>query len=200
MSEIKVESITTKFGTARINHNGYWQISSSKEGNNGKRLHRLIYEDYHKLSLLKGTIIHHKDENKLNNRISNLELVTRLEHQRIHHKNKKLSEEHKRKLSESHKGLTVSDETKKKMSESHKGKTLSYEDRLRISKSRNTSGYYNVYKQKNSQYKQGFAWTYLYYDDGKRKKLSSTDFDKLEFKVKEKGLPWAKLEKEAINV
>jgi hypothetical protein len=58
---------------------------------------------------------------------------------------------------------------------------------------RNTSGYLNVYKNKNKTCKQGFIWVYQYSEDGKRKALTSVNIKKLEKKVKEKGLPWRKL-------
>ena len=80
---IEVKSLTTKFGTAHI-HQGYWTIRTRKEGNRDKRLHRLIYEDYHNCTLLPHAIIHHKDGNKLNNCIDNLEVLTKEEHQKIH--------------------------------------------------------------------------------------------------------------------
>jgi hypothetical protein len=57
--------------------NGYYSFSS-----NGKsiRLHRYLYEQHHKCSILPGIHVHHKDENKLNNDISNLDLIPRAEH------------------------------------------------------------------------------------------------------------------------
>ena len=61
---IAVESLTTKFGTCRVNNGGYWVVKgSTKEGNGGKLLHRLIYADYHNIELsgLEWMII---DENK----------------------------------------------------------------------------------------------------------------------------------------
>ena len=68
-----------------------------------------------------GFDIHHLDENKMNNSLSNLVYLTHSEHSKIHNKiGKKLSEETKRKLSEAKKNM--SEETKRKMSEAHKGK------------------------------------------------------------------------------
>lgn len=65
--------------------------------------------------------IHHIDENKMNNSLSNLVYLTHSEHSKIHNKiGKKLSEETKRKLSEAKKNM--SEETKRKMSEAKKGK------------------------------------------------------------------------------
>ena len=42
-------AIKTKFGNATLK-NGYYVISSCKEGNHLKFLHRLIFEDFYKLS------------------------------------------------------------------------------------------------------------------------------------------------------
>jgi hypothetical protein len=48
--------------------------------------HRLIWEKYFG-SIPEGYIVHHKDENKLNNDFSNLELKeNRSEHMKLHHK------------------------------------------------------------------------------------------------------------------
>lgn len=47
--------------------------------------------------------------------------------------NRRLSEETKRKISESNKGRTISEETRKKLSDSHKGVKLSEETRLKMS-------------------------------------------------------------------
>lgn len=49
----------------------------------GKRLHRMVWE-YHNGEIPKGYHIHHKDENKHNNDISNLELVYKSDHLRGH--------------------------------------------------------------------------------------------------------------------
>lgn len=50
----------TKFGSASINHNGYYQIKSIVEGNRGKLLHRLIYEDFWNVSLPEEIGVHHE--------------------------------------------------------------------------------------------------------------------------------------------
>ena len=65
----------TKFGSCSLNQDGYFIISSRKEGNFGKYLHRLIYEEHYG-KIPKNIIIHHIDGNKQNNKASNLEWVT----------------------------------------------------------------------------------------------------------------------------
>jgi hypothetical protein len=84
-------------------------------------------------------VIHHVDEDKLNNSISNLVFMTRREHTSIHFKNKsswnkgkspwnkgiKMSEEYRKKLSEVHLGKKTgprSESTKQKISEANKVK------------------------------------------------------------------------------
>lgn len=89
----------TKWGSARISHDGYYVISSRVEGNRGKKLHRLIYEDFWGVKLPKEISIHHKDGNKLNNCILNLEAMYNTHHAKLHHKDKKLKLSHKLKMS-----------------------------------------------------------------------------------------------------
>ena len=98
------------------------------------------------LGYKKGFDIHHIDENIMNNSLENLVYLTKSEHSKLHNKGenhpmygKHLSEETKKKLSESQKGENspmygkhLSEETKKKLSESHKGKTSSNKDRIWI--------------------------------------------------------------------
>lgn len=70
----------------------------------------------------------------------------------------------------------------------------SQKERIIMSKSRNTCGYYRVSQRKASDCIQGFRWRYQYRtDDGINKSITSVDINKLEEKVKSKGLPWYKL-------
>lgn len=57
--------------------NGY-----NKKGN--VKNHRYIMEQYLGRKLKENEVVHHKDENKLNNDISNLEVMTRSEHSKLH--------------------------------------------------------------------------------------------------------------------
>ena len=117
------------------------------------------------------------------------------------HLNKHHSDESKQKMSELQKGennsfydKTHTDETKRKMSESRKDKPKSKEHKLNISKSQNSTGYFRVSKHRYKHLKQGFVWRYCYYEDGKQKSIESVFINKLEEKVKAKGLEWRKFE------
>ena len=64
---------------------GYYRIDTNwhKDIKNSYRLHQAVYE-YYKGEIPKGYHVHHKDHNKENNDISNLELMTNSEHQKLH--------------------------------------------------------------------------------------------------------------------
>jgi hypothetical protein len=63
---------------AYISYDGYWCISPDK------KLHRDIYEKHFKIKLKSDDIIHHINEDKLDNRIENLQKMTRTEHNKLH--------------------------------------------------------------------------------------------------------------------
>ena len=163
------ETLNTKWGNANIDNKGYYVITSYKEGNHLKRLHRLIAEEYFGDWINDSDDffdIHHIDGDKTNNCILNLEPMPHEDHNRLHSK----GENHP------NYGKHLSEGTTKKMSEAQ-----------------NTSGYYRVSKIKNTTYKQGVQWRYQYYENGKHKSINSADTTKLEERVKSKGLPWFKL-------
>ena len=184
-------TISTKFGNIRLN-NGYYCISSKKENNWGKLFHRLLFEDFYG-SIPNGFVVHHKDGNKLNNCILNLQLMRKTEHDKLHNtgennhkywKGKHLSEEAKRKLSLSKQG-----QNNPNYGKHHSKSTLN-----KMSNALNTTGYFRVMKIKKDGVKQGFTWLYAYYDEnGKRHRITSVDLDKLKEKVLVKGLEWYKL-------
>ena len=72
------------FGNVNIDKQGYYAITSRKEGNNGKRLHRLIWENHYHTKIPKNYHIHHIDGNKLNNNIWNLQCVKQSIHRSYH--------------------------------------------------------------------------------------------------------------------
>lgn len=80
-------------------------------------LHRYKYEIEHNCVIPKGMVIHHKNFDKLDNDIDNLQIMTRAKHNKIHHEGTKHSEEAKRKIGDSHRGKPRSQEVRFKISE-----------------------------------------------------------------------------------
>lgn len=127
-----LSALKTKFGNARLDSYGYYRITSKKEGHHNRLLHRLIFEDFYKIHLPEDIVIHHDDGNKTNNEIWNLIPMSVQEHMSFHSKNRIVSKETCKKISDSNKGHFVSEETKKKISEKHKGKKLSEETKKKL--------------------------------------------------------------------
>lgn len=149
------KELNTKFGKARIDNRGYWVITSGKEGNNGKKLHRLIYQEYHKCTLLPRTIIHHKNGCRTDNNINNLEMMTWEDHTRLHAQNR-------------------SEETLNKIREANIGKTHSKETRLKLRKANLGRKHTEKTKRKISQYRKGQKHT-----EETRRKISESHKDKI---------------------
>lgn len=69
----------------------------------GRRLYYFVWELFNG-PVPKGYVIHHKDHNKLNDALNNLELLTEFEHKSIHGKEKIFTEEYRKKISVALKG------------------------------------------------------------------------------------------------
>lgn len=163
------KTLHTRYGNAKLDGEGYYRITSIKEGNCGKRLHRLIARDYFGDWINDPNeffSIHHIDGDKSNNCVLNLEPLPPGEHSSLHN------------AGENHPNY---------------GRQLSEETKIKLSSAQNTSGYYRVIKQVCPECKQGFMYAYLYYENGTRKRISSVDLKKLEKKVRVEGLEWFKL-------
>lgn len=81
MSEKRV--VYNGFKFTRDDQTGYY-LSTALINGKRKRLHRYIWE-IHNGTIPKGYSIHHIDEDKINNDISNLELMKSGRHSRLHH-------------------------------------------------------------------------------------------------------------------
>lgn len=68
-------------GLGHIDPQGYRRLQINKRQINE---HTLIVEKYLGRRLTKDEVVHHKDGDKLNNNIENLELMTRSEHGKLH--------------------------------------------------------------------------------------------------------------------
>ena len=164
----------TKFGTATLCGDGYYHITSRKEGNCGKKLSRLVYEEYHKTKLSSDIHIHHIDGDKTNDTIENLEPLSKSEHQSYH-----------------------------MIGEKNPNYNKNYElnEKLNLSKTTGSSGIYRVSKTKAQGYKLGFKWLYQYVDEnGKTIQISSIDINKLKEKVLSKGLDWIIVDEEKASL
>ena len=106
--------IKTRFGNAAINRDGYYEITSVKEGNKDKILHRLIYQEFHNIILPKQVHVHHKNNNKLDNCVLNLEAVHERDHIRMHRCGTELSQAWRINLSKSRNSTNFYRVTKEK--------------------------------------------------------------------------------------
>lgn len=79
------------FDHKSINHHGYVVLFI-----NGKEIleHRYKMQKHIGRKLKTNELVHHKNEDRADNRICNLEVMTRSEHIRLHHKNKPKPKKH----------------------------------------------------------------------------------------------------------
>lgn len=89
-------------------------------------------------------------------------------------------------------------QTKQKMSESKKGRDQSLNQQIQRSKSNNTTGYFRVSKEYTKYAKQGFVYTYQYYDKklNKRVKIRRTSLINLKSEVLKRKLTWKQLKED----
>ena len=177
--------LKTKYGTATLCSDGYYYITSTKEGYNSKLLHRLIFEEFYGV-IPKGYVIHHIDGNKTNNCIMNLKMMKHGEHTAFH------GYGNTRAL-----GVKHTPETIKKMSDAHKNKKFSTEHKRNLSNSTNATGIYRVHKHADKRCTQGFTWVYRYYNEkGKPANCCGVHLEQLKENVLSKGLDWFILDEE----
>lgn len=158
----------SKFGNCSLNPQGRYRITSRNEGNHSKLLHRLIWENFYGCDVPDGFVIHHKNGDKTDNCILNLQLIRDHTHRVFHAKQKDNSLENNPMWGKSH----------------------SKNSKIRMSCARNKSGFFRVYKTNEPKVSQGFSWRYEYPLNGKSKSLISVDLLKLKEKVISNGLEW----------
>lgn len=72
-------------GKGTITLNGYRAISKGKRGEAVRKYeHRMIMEAYLGRELTQDEHVHHINGNKLDNRVENLQVITKSEHERLH--------------------------------------------------------------------------------------------------------------------
>ena len=146
---------TGKVLKPQTNKQGYLYVRLRKDMKHHNRgVHRLILQTYNPIENDHLYHAHHIDEVKHHNHIGNLRWELIEDHIREHksfisdetrkrmsesQKGRVISEEHKRKMSESLKGRKHSEETRKRMSESHLGVKKSDETRRRMSEGKKGS-------------------------------------------------------------
>lgn len=151
----------TEFGNVKLNSEGYLHITSRKEGNHHKKLHRLIWEKHYGTPVPEGYVIHHIDHDKLNNAINNLQCVKESLHNKYHNKLKNFKQF----------GFNKPNLNTK----------------LKMSEHQNTSGYFRVVirTRSNRDY-----YEYSYYENSKRKTITRKSIELLKREVLKRNLEW----------
>lgn len=109
-----------------ISGKGYYRVELCKDGKKKNfSVHRLTYEAFHG-TIPPGMTVDHINGIKTDNRLENLQLLTRGDNTRKANKGKKrkpFTEEHKAKISLARKGKPLTEEHKAKLSASHKARS-----------------------------------------------------------------------------
>jgi len=126
------------------NQDGYLIVSLRKDKKDHMRsVHRLVLETYNPIENQHLYHAHHENQVRNDNRLANLEWELITDHIREHNKNRVVSEETRRKMSESGKGRVHSEETRQKISESGKGRVFGEDHRRKLSGSQKGKGWWN---------------------------------------------------------
>jgi hypothetical protein len=94
---------------------GYWWVQLPNK--TWKREHHYVWESAGNPPVRRGWVLHHKDENKENNALDNLELMTRSQHAKHHSKGRVVSEETREKMKAGARRRCADPEHRKHLSE-----------------------------------------------------------------------------------
>ena len=188
-------TMQTVFGTAKIQKNGYYVITSRKEGNNKKKLHILVWERYYGKSVPKGRIIHHKNMLKTDNHIDNLILMDNIEHKSYHTKGENNPMYGVKGKEHPMYGRDRSGENNSFYKKNHQFNSLKV-----MSLKKNNTGLFRVSKRTCKKCKQGFIFGYRWRLNNKTKQISSSRLFDLKEKVESKKMPWEVIDQEKFNM
>ena len=202
------KKLVTKYGNASFDEKKGYRITSRKEGNFNKMLHRLIWEDHYG-KIPQNCCIIFKDGDKTNFQLSNLELKKKqdsidtefgkaylnkygymyINKTPLHHL---VWENHYNKKVPKGYHIHHKDENKTN-NDINNLQLISASEHAKLhAKTRNNTGF-RVSKQSCDRTKQGFTYRYIYRKNGKQKRIESVNIDKLKEKVLSKNLEWKEL-------
>lgn len=99
----------------------YLQVYLYDKNHKGKLFGVYVVVAMKYLNYYEGCLVHHKDENKMNNHVSNLEIISRSEHSRNHMIGNTIVKEYYKTHTSKKKGKTINDpEYSRKLSEAQK--------------------------------------------------------------------------------
>ncbi|TSP11467.1 HNH endonuclease signature motif containing protein [Cupriavidus campinensis] len=82
-----IRAAKTRHGEANakgISHKADGYVEITRGPNKGRGLHVVLMEQHLGRRISENEVVHHRDENKHNNDLTNLEVMTRAEHARLH--------------------------------------------------------------------------------------------------------------------
>ena len=152
---------------------GYERVSLRKDKKaHRKGVHRLILQTYNPIENDHLYHAHHIDGVRHHNHIGNLRWELPGEHLREH--KSFISDETRKRMSESQKGRVVSEESRRKIGEAHKGKVVSEETRRKLSESLK-----GIKRSEEHRRKIGEAQKGRVFSDETKKKISESKMGKV---------------------